>query len=216
MNIKIAPSILSADFAHLHDEIQKVVAGGADLIHVDVMDGHFVPNLTIGACVVADIKKICPLPLDVHLMITDPQKYIRDFAKAGSDWITFHQEAIAQPQVLANEIRKLGMKAGISIRPNTPVSTIIPFLKSFDLVLVMSVEPGFGGQKFLPQALDKVIELRQHPLCPADISIDGGINLETAQQAVAAGVNILVAGSTIFHSQNSTLMVQELRKVVRL
>lgn len=212
MNIKIAPSILSADFAHLHDEIQKVIQGGADWIHVDVMDGHFVPNLTIGACVVASIKKICPIPLDVHLMITDPQKYIQDFAKAGSDLITFHQEAIAQPKILADEIHKLGMKAGISIRPHTPIHTIAPFLKYLDLVLIMSVEPGFGGQTFQPQALEKATQLRQHPDCPPDISIDGGINLETAPLAVHAGVNILVAGSTIFHAPDATHKVKQLRQ----
>ncbi len=216
MQINIAPSILSADFARLKEEIDKVAQGGADWIHVDVMDGHFVPNLTIGACVVESIRKVTSLPLDVHLMITNPEKYWKDFANAGSDYITFHQETVSHPETLIQNIHDAHIKVGMSVRPNTPISTIFPYLKNLDLVLIMSVEPGFGGQKFQPQVLSKVSELRQKEDCPQYISIDGGINFDTAPLAVQAGVNVLVAGSAIFHATDAGKKVQELREKISL
>jgi ribulose-phosphate 3-epimerase len=206
----IAPSILSADFSRLGEEIQKVAQNGADVIHVDVMDGHFVPNITIGACVVQSLHKVSPLPLDVHLMIENPEKYIPDFIKAGSDWITFHWEATNNPESLIETIHKHNCKAGISIKPATPADVLFPLLDTLDLVLIMSVEPGFGGQKFQPQALDKARAIRQKSDSIL-ISMDGGINSETAPLAKQAGVNILVAGSAIFNQSDYKNAIQCLR-----
>lgn len=206
----IAPSILSADFSRLGEEIQKVAQNGADVIHVDVMDGHFVPNITIGACVVQSLHKVSPLPLDVHLMIENPEKYIPDFIKAGSDWITFHWEATNNPESLIETIHKHNCKAGISIKPATPADVLFPLLDTLDLVLIMSVEPGFGGQKFQPQALEKARAIRQKSDSIL-ISMDGGINAETAPLAKKAGVNILVAGSAIFNQSDYKNAIQCLR-----
>ncbi len=213
-HVKIAPSILSADFANLQNDIARVVQGGADWIHVDVMDGHFVPNLTIGPCVVEAIKKVTHIPLDVHLMITQPERYIPDFVKAGSDWLTFHIETTENPMALIEQIHGFGIKAGISMKPGTPIQAIQSFLKALDLVLIMSVEPGFGGQKFQTQALSKIVELRALANCPDYVSIDGGITLETACLAVQAGANVLVAGSSIFHTPDPIQAVQTLRAAV--
>lgn len=210
--IKIAPSLLSADFARLRDEVEMVTEAGADVLHLDVMDGHFVPNITIGPCVVEAVRKVSSIPLDVHLMITDPDKYLDSFVKAGSDWITFHIETVAEPQKFIERARSLGVKVGVSIKPLTPVSAIEPILTSLDLVLVMSVEPGFGGQSFRPEVLPKVQQLRATPGCPPDISMDGGINLDTAVPAAKSGVNVLVAGSAIFHAQDPEAMVGRLRE----
>lgn len=211
--IQIAPSLLSANFAKLGEDIRKVIEAGADILHLDVMDGHFVPNITFGPCVVEAIREASTIPLDVHLMISDPAKYLQDFVRAGSDWITFHIETIAHPKELIHRIHAMGKKAGISIKPATPVETIQDLLGDLDLVLVMSVEPGFGGQKFLPDALDKVKKLRSYRNCPENISIDGGINLEIAEKAIQSGVNILVAGSTIFKSKDPGSMVQKLKSI---
>lgn len=195
---KIAPSILSADFANLEKEIKLVAAAGADLIHVDVMDGHFVPNLTIGAPVVQSIKKVSPLPLDVHLMIERPEKYVDEFLKAGSDYLTIHVESTDQTEKLLKKIREKA-KSGITLRPSTAIEKIEPFLKLSDLVLVMTVEPGFGGQSFMVDQVAKIKWLndyRKKNNLTFEIEVDGGVNLETRKYLDQA--DILVAGSYIF------------------
>lgn len=196
--ILVAPSILSADFANLERDVKLVEKAGADWIHVDVMDGHFVPNITIGAPVVKSLRKVTKLPLDVHLMIENPEKYIPDFAAAGADIITVHQEACVEnlPEVVA-QIKSYGIKAGVSIKPNTSVDAIKDILPEIDLVLVMSVEPGFGGQSFMANSIAKITEIRA--LAPdIDIQVDGGINSETARLVIQAGANVLVAGSSVY------------------
>lgn len=207
MKIKIAPSILSADFGQLNEEI-KSVEKYVDLIHVDVMDGHFVPNITLGAPVVA---KICAkIPLDVHLMIENPGNYVEDFAKAGADIITVHSEACKDLKGLLKKIRALGVKAGVSVKPKTPISAISKVLDYVDMVLIMTVEPGFGGQKFMEEMMKKVSELRKRKP-KLDIEVDGGINEETAKIAVKAGANVLVAGSYIFGAKNRKKAIESLR-----
>lgn len=208
--VKVAPSILSADFTRLKDEVDLVTEAGADLLHVDVMDGHFVPNITIGPCVVRSLKKVAKIPLDVHLMITSPEKYLADFVQAGSDWITFHIEAVSAPQDLIRRARDMGVKVGISLKPRTPVSAIEDVAGLVDLVLVMSVEPGFGGQHFNPEVLPKIAQIRK--LNPdVEISIDGGINIKTAAAAIDAGADILVAGSAIFYAPDPRAAVRQLK-----
>ncbi|OGW86248.1 MAG: ribulose-phosphate 3-epimerase [Omnitrophica bacterium RIFCSPHIGHO2_02_FULL_46_11] len=208
----VAPSILSADFSRLGEEIREVSDAGCDSIHVDVMDGHFVPNLTIGPPVIRWIRKTTKLPLDVHLMIEEPIQYLKDFRSAGSDWITVHVEACKDVQATLDQIRNLGAKVGISLRPKTNVKAIEPYLKLVDLVLVMTVEPGFGGQEFMPDMLEKVRALR--PQFSGLISVDGGINLETASQAAREGADIFVAGSSIFKESNRKNMIEKLRRAV--
>ncbi len=196
--IQIAPSILSADFARLGAEVKALEKAGADLIHIDVMDGHFVPNLTFGPVVVKDIRSYTALPFDVHLMMTNPAPFIPAFVKAGADLITVHLEADDNPADLISLIKKEGKQVGLSIRPNTSVSKLLPFLPMIDLVLVMSVEPGFGGQVFQPQALEKIAALKELiGRKKVKISVDGGINNITAPACVLAGADILVAGSYI-------------------
>lgn len=211
----IAPSILSADFSRLGEEVSAVEKAGADWIHVDVMDGHFVPNLTIGPVVVEGLSKKSKVPLDVHLMITDPDTYAPEFAKAGATSITIHQEATKDLLASIKKIRALGVRVGVSISPDTPVKKIENILSKVDLVLVMSVHPGFGGQKFIPASLEKVKKLNQirkknglHFL----IEIDGGINADTITSASTAGCDVFVAGSAIFKSKNYKKTIQELRK----
>ena len=213
-NIKrvIAPSILSADFSRLADEVRSVEQAGCDSIHVDVMDGHFVPNLTIGPPVIHWIRKTTKLPLDVHLMIEEPIQYLEEFKKAGSDWITIHVEACKDVAGTLKKIRSLGAKAGISLRPKTKLEAIFPYLNLVDLVLVMTVEPGFGGQKFMPEMLDKVRALKNR--FSGFISVDGGINLETGSQAAQAGANVFVAGSAIFRESDRKVFIQKLRQAV--
>jgi ribulose-phosphate 3-epimerase len=200
MNQKlVAPSILSADFAHLDREIQAVTKAGADWIHVDVMDGHFVDNITLGPAVVSSLKKICQIPLDVHLMIENPEKYIEAFAKAGSDYLTIHIETTKQPLVLLNKIKSLGVKAGITLRPRTALSEIVPWLENVDLVLVMTVEPGFGGQSFMQEQVSKIselVKLRAQKKLNFLIEVDGGINAQTVAQAHEA--DVFVAGNFVF------------------
>ena len=207
----VAPSILSADFSCLADEIKKVENFGADWIHVDVMDGHFVPNLTIGAPVVKSIRKVTNLPLDVHLMIENPENYLEDFALAGSDIITFHYEAAKEPLKLISKIKEKGIKAGISIKPKTQVKEILPYINDVDLVLIMTVEPGFGGQQFMMECAEKIKELR----CIADkkliIEVDGGINDKTAKICKDNGANALVAGNYIYKSNDIKKAIERLR-----
>ena len=200
-NIKISPSILSADFSILGDEIKSLEQAGADLIHVDVMDGHFVQNITMGPPIIKMIRKCTKLPFDVHLMISPVEKYIKAFADAGSDIITVHPEATDNLKRAVGTIKSLGKKAGVSLNPKTPISALMDVINDIDLILIMSVNPGFAGQSFMGEVLPKVTELRKminDKKLKIDIEIDGGINFETAPLAVKAGANILVSGTTIF------------------
>ena len=200
-NIKISPSILSADFSTLGDEIKNLEKAGADLIHVDVMDGHFVPNITMGPPIIKMVRKCTKLPFDVHLMISPVEKYIKAFADAGSDIITIHPEATDNLKRAVGTIKSLGKKAGVSLNPKTPISALMNVINDIDLILIMSVNPGFAGQSFMSEVLPKVTELRKminDKKLKIDIEIDGGINFETAPLAVKAGANILVSGTTIF------------------
>ena len=200
-NIKISPSILSADFSILGDEIKNLEKAGADLIHVDVMDGHFVQNITMGPPIIKMVRKCTKLPFDVHLMISPVEKYIKAFADAGSDIITIHPEATDNLKRAVSTIKSLGKKAGVSLNPQTPISTLMDVINEIDLILIMSVNPGFAGQSFMSEVLPKVSELRKminDKKLKIDIEIDGGINFETAPLAVKAGANILVSGTTIF------------------
>jgi ribulose-phosphate 3-epimerase len=200
-NIKISPSILSADFSILGEEIKSLEKAGADLIHVDVMDGHFVQNITMGPPIIKMVRKFTKLPFDVHLMISPVEKYIKAFADAGSDIITIHPEATDNLKRAVTTIKSLGKKAGVSLNPKTPISALMDVINEIDLILIMSVNPGFGGQSFMSEVLPKVKELRQiinGKKLKIDIEIDGGINFETAPLAVKAGANILVSGTTIF------------------
>lgn len=195
----VAPSILSADFAHLARDIERIEKAGADFVHVDVMDGHFVPNLTIGAPVVKSLRPVTRLPLDVHLMIEQPERYVEDFAKAGADYLTIHVESTSAVESTLRRIREMKMKPGITLRPRTPLSAILPYVNQVDLVLIMTVEPGFGGQSFMADQVSKITELRQylrdHNL-KALIEVDGGINEQTAKEVIDA--DVLVAGSYVF------------------
>ena len=206
--IQISPSILSADFSQLGNEIKRLEDGGADLIHVDVMDGHFVPNLTIGPPVIKSLKKDCSLKFDVHLMISPVHKYIEAYSNAGADIITIHPEATEDLSASIDKIKGLGKKVGVSLNPETKVNVIKNHLNQIDLVLIMSVNPGFGGQKFMPEVLDKIKELRNIQIkqnIDFDIEIDGGINFENSKIAIEAGANILVSGTTIFKSNNGDI-----------
>jgi ribulose-phosphate 3-epimerase len=202
--IKLAPSILSADFARLGEQIDEVVRVGADYIHVDVMDGHFVPNITIGAPVVAAIRPVTSLPLDVHLMIEHPEQYISEFVKAGADIITVHVEACPHLHKTIRLIKELGVKAGVSLNPATPIGAVEEFLPHVDLVLVMSVNPGFGGQTFIPETLPRIANMRKildDRGLSAELEVDGGINADNAPDIVKAGANVLVAGNSVFRAK---------------
>ena len=211
--ILLAPSLLSADFNRLAEEVRDVEHAGCDALHVDVMDGLFVPNITIGPLVVQAIRKVTQLPLDVHLMIDRPSRYIAEFRKAGADWITVHVEAEKDVSDVLKSIRKLGAKAGLSLRPGTPVAELFPFLDMLDLLLVMSVEPGFGGQSFMPNMMEKVTALR--PKFSGLISVDGGIDPHNASQAITAGADVLVAGSAVFGKPDRARAIQEFRDVFK-
>ena len=203
--IKISPSILSADFSQLGKEINNLEKGGADLIHVDVMDGHFVPNLTIGPPVIKALRKYTKLPFDVHLMITPVHKYIKDFADAGSDIITIHPEATKNLKESVLHIKELNKKVGLSLNPDTKITEIESLLNNIDLVLIMSVFPGFGGQKFIPETINKIKdikEIKDKNNYSFDIEVDGGINFSNSKDVINAGANILVSGTTIFKENN--------------
>jgi ribulose-phosphate 3-epimerase len=212
--IKIAPSILSANFSKLAEEVQEVDAAGADYIHVDVMDGHFVPNLTFGALAVEAIRPATNLPLDVHLMIEDPDRYIPAFAKAGADIITVHVEACTHLHRTVQLIKESGVKAGVALNPATPIDQVKHILEDLDLVLLMTVNPGFGGQTFIRSVLPKIeqisqlIQIRQ---LSVEVEVDGGINPETAKQCIEAGANVLVAGSAIYNHSDRKAAIQDIR-----
>jgi ribulose-phosphate 3-epimerase len=215
MPIKIAPSILSADFGRLADEVKAVEAAGADLIHVDVMDGRFVPNITIGPLVVEAVKRATSLPLDVHLMIVEPERYVADFVKAGADILTVHQEVSPHLHRTLQQIRAAGARPSVVLNPSTPLSAIEEILPEVDQVLLMSVNPGFGGQSFIASTVDKVRRLRAlldaRGLSRVDIEIDGGINADTAKQVIAAGATVLVAGNAVFKAKDYRAAIAALR-----
>ncbi len=208
--IQISPSILSADFSQLGSEIKKLEQGGADLIHVDVMDGHFVPNLTIGPPVIKNLRKYTKLPFDVHLMISPVHKYIENYAEAGADIITIHPEATDNLKESINLIKKFGKKVGVSLNPKTEIKTLINEIENIDLVLVMSVNPGFGGQKFMPEVLDKIKELKKikdEGKYHFDIEVDGGINFSNSKIVLEAGADILVSGTTVFKENDGNIKI---------
>lgn len=209
----VSPSILSSDFANLGRDIRMIEKAGADWVHIDVMDGHFVPNISIGIPVVKSIRKVTKLPFDVHLMIENPKKYIKAFADAGADIITFHFEAVERKDVvaIADYIKSLGLKAGISIKPKTNVEEIIEYIGYFDLILIMTVEPGFGGQQFIPECAQKISILRQFADEKLIIQVDGGINSQTARVCTRLGANSLVAGNYIFNAENIEEAIKSLR-----
>ena len=206
--IKISPSILSADFSQLGNEIRKLEEAGADMIHIDVMDGHFVPNLTMGPPIIKALRKYTKLPFDVHLMISPVHKYINDYAEAGADIITIHPEATEDLKKSIKSIKDLNKKVGVSLNPKTKIDLIINLLNEIDLVLIMSVNPGFGGQKFIPEVLEKIKDLKKikdKNSLKFDIEIDGGINFDNNKLAIEAGANILVSGTTIFKNNNGNI-----------
>lgn len=209
MEMKISPSILASDYANLQSELNRI--SSSDLIHVDVMDGHFVPNISIGAPVVSSIKKVCNIPFDVHLMISEPLKYVEDFANAGADIICFHTECDSDTEKTIDKILSLGKKAALAVKPNTPIDDVLPYLDKISMVLVMTVEPGFGGQSFMEETMPKIEKLRQIN-ADIDIEVDGGITPDTIKIAAKAGANVFVAGSAVFKSENPNKTIDILRE----
>jgi ribulose-phosphate 3-epimerase len=215
--VKIAPSILSADFMRLGEEINAAGAAGTDMLHLDIMDGHFVPNMAIGPAVVESIRKITSLPLDVHLMIEEPDKYLEDFIKAGADYLTVHYEASVHLHRTVQCIKERGVKAGVSLNPATPVWSLEHILPDMDFALLMSVNPGFGGQEFIPETINKIKTLKRllgEKSLPALIEVDGGINLRNAASVASAGADILVMGSAFFHSGDYGTLIKQFRENV--
>jgi ribulose-phosphate 3-epimerase len=215
--MKIAPSILSADFSRLKDEIQAVEAAGADWLHVDVMDGHFVPNITIGPVVVEWVRKVTSIPVDVHLMITDPDKYAPEFIKAGADWISIHPDTCANPNATLKKLRELGAKASIAVNPDVPLSQVEGCFGDIDMVLMMTVFPGFGGQAFITDVLAKITEARNLIAArklPILIEVDGGIKTDNIARVVQAGGNVIVSGSGIFKTPNYSDTIRQMRQAV--
>lgn len=215
MEIKISPSMLACDYANIQRELEKCEKGGADLIHLDVMDGHFVPNISIGAPVIAAMKKVCNVPFDVHLMISHPYDYIDDFISAGADIISFHTECQSDIGETIDKIISGGAKAALAVKPKTDIEAVYPYLDKLSMVLVMTVEPGFGGQSFMESTMPKVEKLRAK--CPdLDIQVDGGINTETVKIAGKARANVFVAGSAVFKSENPAETIRMLKENARL
>ncbi|MFH1998997.1 MAG: ribulose-phosphate 3-epimerase [Planctomycetota bacterium] len=210
--IKICPSLLSCNFGRLADEVAAIEAGGADWIHVDVMDGHFVPNITIGPVVVRALKKTARIPLDVHVMIDEPLKYADPFIDAGAAIYVFHVEANDDPAEVIAHVKKRGIRVGMTLNPPTPLSSIKPFLDDIDLVMIMSVNPGFGGQGFVPESLDRIRVLRNDYGFSGDIEVDGGIKIDNIAEVAAAGANVFVSGSGIFHSADIPGTILEMRQ----
>lgn len=218
--IQIAPSLLSCDFSQLGEEIWKVESGGCDLLHLDVMDGHFVPNITFGPVIIEGIRKLTKLPLDVHLMIENPIRWVERFAKAGADWISFHIETAESSEQVIEIIKKLGKKAGIALNPDTPLKLLDPYLDKIDFVLIMTVNPGFGGQNFISHPLEKVKTLskkecmdRARPCLK--VEVDGGIKLNNVKLVAESGANIIVSGSGIFHTPNPIATLKKFRRIVK-
>ncbi len=217
--IKISPSILSSDYGRLSDELKRMEKSGADMLHIDVMDGHFVPNITLGAPIIKCIRKASALPFDVHLMISDPLKYISDFVNAGSDIITFHIESESDARETVNAILSSGKKAGLAVKPKTPVEAVYPYLDSLSMVLVMTVEPGFGGQSFMEDTMPKVqrvkAEIDRRGL-DTDIQVDGGINEKTLAVAARAGANVFVSGNAVFSSPDAGETIRKFKSIASL
>ncbi|HHT91977.1 MAG TPA: ribulose-phosphate 3-epimerase [Clostridiaceae bacterium] len=212
--IKIAPSILSADFAMLGDEIRKIEEAGADMVHIDVMDGHYVPNLTIGLPVIKSIRKITKLPFDVHLMIDNAEQYLEDYHAAGADIITVHVEAVKHIHRVVQSIHKLGIKAGVALNPGTPLCMVEPVLEDVDMILLMSVNPGFGGQSYIHSVTDKIRELRRmlnERNLNTDIQVDGGVDAVTVKDVIEAGANVIVAGSAVYKAEDTREIISVLR-----
>jgi ribulose-phosphate 3-epimerase len=214
-SVKIAPSILSADFSRLKEEIHAVEAAGADWLHVDVMDGHFVPNITIGPVVVEWVRKVTTIPVDVHLMITDPDKYAPEFIKAGADWVSVHPDTCANPKATLNKIRELGARPSVAVNPDVPLSQVENCLADIDMILMMTVFPGFGGQDFIPEVLPKIEEVRKildRRKLPVLVEADGGIKADNIDRVVKAGAEVIVSGSGIFKTPNYAAIIGQMRR----